>query len=153
MTDVALLHHHFILDAHLLRPLDNSEKEDITHALIEDLLNTLKMKKLGPLEIYPATDLRAPGWSFLQPITTSHIAGHYFERPGNHPHIHIDLYSCQGFDWKIALIPLTRHFPLGAWQATFVNRVISSDESSKDRREILDIRGSGENVEQVHRVM
>src|SRR3989339_521931 len=133
MSSIALLHHHFILD--------------------EDLLSTLKMKKLGPLEIYPATDLLAPGWSFLQPITTSHISGHYFDEPNGQPHIHMDIYSCQGFDWKVALITLTKHLPLGLWQATFINRAINSHNSSGDKRSVLDIRGSGEKVEQMQQIL
>lgn len=153
MSDVVLLHHHFILDAHLRKPFDNSKKEDIVRELIGDLLKTLKMKKLGSLEIYPATDLRAPGWSFLQPITTSHISGHYFGGPGRHSHIHMDIYSCRGFDWKMALRTLIRHLPLGSWQITFVNRTINSNEFPNDKREILDIHGSGGEIEKVHQVL
>lgn len=152
VSEIPLHHHHFILDAYLVQLLDSSKKESITRALVNDLLQKLDMKELCPLQIYPATDIRAPGWSFVQPITTSHISGHYFESPGIHPHIHLDIYSCQGFDWKMAFPVLAQHMPLGIWQATFIYRNIDSDENKVDDRSILDIQGSGMKIIQTHPV-
>lgn len=152
MLEIELEHHHFILDAQLLQPLDASRQNSITESLVSDLLQKLEMKELGPMQIYPATDKRAPGWSFVQPITTSHISGHYFEGPGRHPHIHLDIYSCQGFDWMMALSVLSTHLPLGIWHATFINRNIDVDNNRIEARTILDIQGTGPSITDTHQV-
>ncbi|MDD5026111.1 MAG: S-adenosylmethionine decarboxylase [Candidatus Peribacteraceae bacterium] len=137
-----LTHEHFILDAYLERPLDASRYELITHTLVNHLLAALGMKMLGPLSIYPASDLRAPGWSFIQPITTSHISGHYFEKPGKHPHVRIDAYSCNSVDWRKIIRIVHQELALGAWRGTFINRAI--DET--DPRSMLQLAGTGDRV-------
>lgn len=109
-----------------------------TTSLIQDLLVVLGLEELGPLELYPATDLRAPGWSFLQPITTSHISGHYFEKPGNHPHIHMDFYSCDSVDWRKIASVVDKHLSLSDWRASYVVRGWGSDP-----RSYVDIAGLG----------
>lgn len=43
---------------------------------IDEVLSALGMTPLGELGIYPAVDQSAPGWSFIQPITTSHVSAH-----------------------------------------------------------------------------
>lgn len=112
-----------------------------TRNFIDALLATLRMEELGPLQIFPATDLRAPGWSFLQPITTSHIAGHYFEKPGKHPHIRLDMYSCESVNWKKLVEVLDEHLGMGLWRATFIDRQI--DEK---KRAAMHISGEGNTV-------
>jgi len=75
----ALEHQIFVLDAYLEHPLDCDLQEPITRDFIAEFLQVLGLEHLGPFGIYPAVDDRAPGWSFIQPITTSHISAHYFE--------------------------------------------------------------------------
>jgi|GEM_PF-1007986 hypothetical protein len=137
----SLEHEIFILDAYLEKPLDPSKMESWTRGLIDALLATLRMEELGPLQIFPATDLRAPGWSFIQPITTSHIAGHYFEKPGKHPHIRLDMYSCESVNWKKLVEVLDEHLGMGLWRATFIDRQI--DEK---KRAAMHISGEGSSV-------
>lgn len=139
---VELTHEHFILDAYLKRPLDASQYELITHTLVNHLLAALGMKCLGPLSIYPATDMRAPGWSFIQPITTSHISGHYFEYPGKHPHIRMDFYSCNTVDWHKIVSVVHRELAMGSWRGTFLERMIDEGEP----RGILQLAGTGDRV-------
>ncbi len=120
---IVLNHEMFILDANLKGLLDQSQMNEITNNLIDDLLKALGMAKLGKLEIYPAFDLRAPGWSFIQPITTSHISGHYFFEPdGTNPNIHMDFYSCSSFDWKNIIPIIDKHLKLAKWHGNFLFR-------------------------------
>ena len=137
-----LLHEIFVLDAHLEEPLDESNHKSITTKLISSLLTSLRMEELGPLQIYPATDLRAPGWSFIQPITTSHISGHYFEKPGRLPHIRMDFYSCCSVNWMNIIKVVNDHLNMADWRATFLDRQIEPDAE----RRIIDIAGHGDHL-------
>lgn len=136
-----LEHEIFILDTYLKAPLDQSKMESWTRSFIDALLSALRMEELGPLQIYPALDLRAPGWSFIQPITTSHISGHYFEKPGKHPHLRLDLYSCCSINWKKIINVCDEYANMGLWRATFINRQI--DEAQRDA---VHISGDGNTV-------
>lgn len=137
----ALKHEIFILDANLLGHLNEKVYEQSTKYLVDDLLETLEMVRLGPLQVFMASDLRAPGWSFLQPITTSHISGHYFEKPGRYPHIHIDIYSCHSFQWQLVIDVLDRHLKLKDWAANFVSR-----HTKLGQRKILGLAGVGQKI-------
>ncbi|MDD5026106.1 MAG: S-adenosylmethionine decarboxylase [Candidatus Peribacteraceae bacterium] len=139
----ALLHQVFVLDAYLKRRIPAASADKLVRSLVSDLLKTLHMQELGPLQIYPATDPRAPGWSFLQAITTSHISGHYFDSEDSSPHIRIDIYSCTTVQWHKAIDTLHKHLVLGEWRATFIDRQI--DDTSQERL-ILDIHGNGAEV-------
>lgn len=136
----ALRHEIIILDAQLTSPLEEAGWPT-ARAFTEDLLRTLRMEPLAPLAVYPATDDRAPGWSFIQPITTSHVSGHYFLRPGPQPHIHLDVYSCDSVDWKTVMECVSRHFPLGEWTASFIVRGLSLSP-----RSVLNLAGTGSSV-------
>ncbi len=138
----AIKHELFVLDANLTSPLDQTNMESLTRGLVDDLLDVLGLTELGPLEMYPATDMRAPGWSFLQPITTSHISGHYFEKPGKHPHIHIDVYSCDTVKWHGIVKIVHKHLPLEDWKASFIDRAWGDDE-----RSYIELWGHGPNIE------
>ncbi len=142
VSQFALLHEIFILDAHLIKPLNVDRQQELTSGFIAEFLQTLGLVPLGELGIFEAVDDRAPGWSFIQPITTSHISGHYFEKPGRQPHIRIDAYSCDTVDWEQLVGVCDRHFNLSDWRANFIEREI---EAAKSRR-ILDIAGFGHEV-------
>ncbi|MBT3293516.1 hypothetical protein HN512_03410 [Candidatus Peregrinibacteria bacterium] len=141
-NDFSLLHEIFILDAHLEETLDETQHESITNKLVNSLLSALDMVKLGDLQIHHAVDLRAPGWSFIQPITTSHISGHYFEKPGRLPHIRMDMYSCRAVDWKRMIEVVNENLYLADWRATFIRREIERDGS----RDMIDIYGKGAEI-------
>lgn len=140
---IVLNHEMFILDANLKGLLDQTHMNEITNNLIDDLLKALGMAKLGKLEIYPAFDLRAPGWSFIQPITTSHISGHYFYEPdGTNPNIHMDFYSCSSFDWKDIIPVIDKHLALAKWHGNFLYRKdVSTD------RAVWEIGGDGQIID------
>lgn len=142
----ALQHQIIVLDAYLTRALDSSIMKSSTHAFVQDVLQVLGLSPLGPLEIYPAVDDRAPGWSFIQPITTSHLSAHYFERPGKAPHIRIDAYSCDHIDWRLLLKVCDQHYSFADWRASFIDREIDGYQP----RAILDIAGSGNSVSHCH---
>ena len=129
------MHEIFVLDAHLAKEPDVQDSHSVTRRLVDRLMVALRMEELGPLTIYPALDQRAPGWSFIQPITTSHMAGHYFEKPGRGPHIRFDVYSCVSFNWMHVIEVLHEELGLLDWRATFIERDI---EREKQRR-IIDI--------------
>lgn len=137
-----LLHEIFVLDAHLQDELDITKRDSITKNLIETLLKALHMEELGPLNIYPAVDDRAPGWSFIQPITTSHISGHYFEKPGRDPNIRMDFYSCKSVNWMKIIDICHEHLKLADWRATFIDRQI---EPGSQRR-VLELNGQADQV-------
>ena len=139
--EFALKHEVFLLDANLQAPLDQTHMEPITQNLILSLLEVLGLVELGPLELYPATDLRAPGWSFLQPITTSHISGHYFEKPGKHPHLHMDIYSCDSIEWRKIVSVVDGHVGLADWQGSFVVRNWGDMD-----RQYIDLAGLGAEI-------
>ena len=136
-----LEHEIFILDAYLKKALDTGKQTFLTKNLIDALLSALRMEELGPLQIYPATDMRAPGWSFIQPITTSHISGHYFEKPGKCPHIRMDCYSCASVNWRKIIQVCNEHLDMGIWRATFIDRQIDEKE-----RQAIHISGEGDAV-------
>ncbi|MFA7681896.1 MAG: hypothetical protein WCX61_02600 [Candidatus Peribacteraceae bacterium] len=138
-----LFHEIFILDAYLQKELDESKKESITQKLIDDLLVALRMDPLGELRIFPAADLRAPGWSFLIPITTSHISGHYFVSPGRLPHIRMDVYSCASVNWRKVIDIANSHLALEKWRGTFIDRQIGVDGSE---RLMWDVHGEADQV-------
>ncbi|MDO8648745.1 MAG: hypothetical protein Q7R81_03090 [Candidatus Peregrinibacteria bacterium] len=142
---LSLQHEHFMIDANLRMPLNEESKYSETMSLVADLLIALGMSELGKLELYSATDLRAPGWSFIQPITTSHISAHYFEKPGLKPHIHMDIYSCMGFDWRKAIEILERHCKIDDWYANFFHR-----DMELRKRTVWMMAGIGNDVQEVN---
>lgn len=137
-----LEHQIFVLDAGLRNRLDFRRHREITRCFVDDLLGVLGMEPLGELGIYPAADQRAPGWSFIQPITTSHVSAHYFEKPGPAPHIRLDAYSCESVNWRRLIEVCDRHFELSAWRATFIDRQIEWE----NERAVVEVAGTGTEV-------
>ena len=137
-----LEHQILVLDAGLREPLDFDYHVTITRRFVDDLLDVLGMAPLGELGIYPAVDQRAPGWSFIQPITTSHVSAHYFEKPGRTPHIRLDAYSCETIDWQSLIEVCHWHFALGDWRATFIDRQLETQHE----RTVIDLAGTGSRV-------
>ncbi len=141
-SDFRLNHEIFVLDAYLEKELDVPQRRTGAKKFIDDILRTLKMEPMGGLQFHEALDDRAPGWSFIQPITTSHISCHYFERPGRKPHVRIDFYSCRSVNWADVIAVCDKHFALEKWHGTFINRQIGEEEN----RSIIDIRGRGKTI-------
>mgnify|MGYP002626111702 CR=1 FL=1 len=132
---LVMTHQMLILDARLARPIPLPLAREIVQDLVRTLLSDLQMQELGALEFFPAVDLRAPGWSFIQPITTSHISGHYFDSPAS---VFIDIYSCQPFDNATVVQRVHEALALGKWVATLVKR-----DTDPGQRTTEEFSGSG----------
>jgi len=136
--ELCLEHHMFVLDAHLLAELGDDDGERIARGLVDELIETLGMQPLAPLSVHPATDRRAPGWSFVQPITTSHISGHYFAKPGPRPHMHLDIYTCSPLSQEQIVPILHAHLGLADWVGTFIVR-----DMQLHHRRVIGLAGVG----------
>jgi len=134
-----LVHEIVVLDAFLEKPLDQRHYKSITRDFVSDLLEALRMEALGALGIFPAVDLREPGWSFIQPITTSHVSAHYFANPESRPHIRIDAYSCASIDWTTLIQVCHKHFGLDDWFACFIDRQLEQPF----QRSVVELAGAG----------
>jgi hypothetical protein len=137
-----LVHEMLVLDAFLELPLDQQGYESITRSFVLEMLWVLGMEPLGELGIFPAVDEREPGWSFIQPITTSHVSAHYFGNPGGRPHIRLDAYSCASIDCKSLLAVCHKHFRLDTWLACFIERQLDHPY----RRSLIEMTGAGSRV-------
>lgn len=138
-ADHRLVHEILVLDAFLARPLEQCRYASITQRFVSNLLSVLGMETLGELGIFPAVDMREPGWSFVQPITTSHVSGHYFASPGSRPHIRIDAYSCASIDYNTLIRVCHEHFELEEWHASFIDRELEHPQ----RRNVVELAGVG----------
>ena len=102
------------------------------------------MKELSPMSVSPAEDLRAPGFSGMQELTTSHTSFHYFWEP-NHPtkspNVHIDIYSCAPFSYEDVLAVANKHFGLAEWTGNFIERCLNVNN-----RISLQLRGNGDTI-------
>lgn len=141
-----LVHEMLVLDAFLTEPLDDWRFQAITRDFVGDMLKELGMEPLGELGIFPAVDLREPGWSFIQPITTSHISAHYFENPGSRPHIRLDTYSCATIDWTTLLAVCHKHLRLADWFGCFIERQLDKPH----QRRVTELAGKGRTVLSQH---
>ena len=142
MSSQTLVHEMLVLDAFLEDPLAQSRYQSITHLFVAELLDVLGMEALGELGIWPAVDEREPGWSFIQPITTSHVSAHYFENPGGRPHLRLDAYSCASIDCRELVGLCHRHFRLTDWCGSFIKRELDQP----GQRRVIDIVGFGDTV-------
>ncbi len=140
-STITLVHQLLVLDANLVANLIAPNKAGICRWLVDDLLAGLKMNVLAPLQLYDAVDVGAPGWSFIQPITTSHISGHYFEKEGEPPHIHIDIYSCKHVNYQVALGVIHNHLNLADWAATHLIR-----DARSFARQYIELAGHGATI-------
>lgn len=142
-----LVHEMLVLDAWLVRPLDEKRYRQISRDLVDDLLAALRMEALGELAIFGAVDEKEPGWSFIQPITTSHFSAHYFSNPGGRPHIRIDAYSCARVDCAALIAVCHEHLELDDWHACFIERHLDRPQE----RRVLELSGSGATIRSVTR--
>lgn len=122
-----LLHKILIIDAELQNPLPERDYHQFVENLAVEMMYVLDMKPLGPLSIFEALDKSEPGWSFIQPITTSHISAHYFSKPDPKPHIHIDIYSCKNFNATIATKKLASLLKFGKTATTVLSRTMTKN--------------------------
>ncbi|MBI5224187.1 S-adenosylmethionine decarboxylase [Candidatus Micrarchaeota archaeon] len=98
--------------------------KDDAQRFVNELMKTIHMKPLGPLNWSDAEDLDFPGQSFVQMITTSHCSVHYFTGNDGTNEIHFDLYSCTCFDVNKVIALLDRTFGLISWHGIIYQRTM-----------------------------
>lgn len=108
-------------------------------AMMKDMLDALGMLPLGPLLQCTSRQQNATIRSFIQPITTSHIAGHYYVSEDFEPEFHFDVYTCDGISIETTLQVLHSYIPLIEWSGTYIRRNID------DTRYIVSLSGNGAN--------
>jgi hypothetical protein len=119
------LHKIFILDAVLEGLLDESDPRGFCEGYFEEIMEATHMKPLSQMSVCPTMDPRAPGFSGVQPLTTSHTSFHYFWEPeakDPRPNVHLDLYSCSPFSYEDVVRVAHKHFRLAEWTGTFIDR-------------------------------
>ena len=134
-----LQHEILVFDGYLQKPLENANRESHAKQFVQAILRVLGMEPLGEFQFHDAVDDRAPGWSFIQAITTSHISCHYFEKPGRKPHIRLDLYSCRSVDWQKVIEVTHEYLCLEDWKGTFIERYLDGE----GQRKIFNMHGKG----------
>jgi S-adenosylmethionine/arginine decarboxylase-like enzyme len=110
---------------------------------VENLLKTIGMKPLGPLNWADAEDLDFPGQSFVQMITTSHCSLHLFTHDNGTNEIYFDLYSCKPFDPEKVVGLINEKFGLKEWHGILYTRamgeapVLKQIGSNQPKQEVL----------------
>jgi S-adenosylmethionine/arginine decarboxylase-like enzyme len=132
---VGLMHKILIIDAELQNALPSVDYHAFVENLAVEMMYVLDMKPLGPIGIFEALDDTEPGWSFIQPITTSHISAHYFSKPDPKPHIHIDIYSCKNFDANAATKKLASLLGFGKTASSVLNRTMTRERKAVSKLE------------------
>lgn len=138
------VHRIFLLDAHLESLVDESNPSEFCEFYFNEVMEATQMKPLAPMSVCPTMDPRAPGFSGVQPLTTSHTSFHYFwepQTPGGDPNVHLDLYSCSPFSYEDIIRVAHKHFGLGVWTGTFIDR-----DLDPRKRLTLQLRGKGDAV-------
>jgi S-adenosylmethionine/arginine decarboxylase-like enzyme len=147
MTDHFLpIHKIFVLDAELESLIDESNPQEFCKNYFTELLEAVGMKPLAPMSCSPAADPRAPGFSGVQELTTSHTSLHYFWEPHaatKNPNLHLDLYSCGPFAYEDVIRVAHKHFGLGEWTGNFIERQLNPLD-----RISLQIIGKGDLVQE-----
>ena len=125
------IHKIFLLDGTLEDLIDEKNPQEFARHYFTELLEAIDMQPLAPMSVSPAADLKAPGFSGIQELTTSHTSFHYFWEPGiddPHPNIHIDLYSCAPFSYNDVIRIAHKHFRFQSWIANCIDRHLESSQ-------------------------
>lgn len=124
--------------------LDESNPRGFCKDYFEEVMEATRMKPLAEMSVCPTMDPRAPGFSGVQPLTTSHTSFHYFWEPetkDTNPNVHLDLYSCSPFSYEDVLCVAHKHFHLAEWTGTFIDRDVDPR-----KRLTLQLRGRGDTI-------
>ena len=138
------IHKIFVLDAKLEGLLDESNPRKFCEGYFTNIMEASEMKPLAPMSVCPTMDPRAPGFSGIQPLTTSHTSFHYFwepDVPDPFPNVHLDLYSCSPFSYEDVIRVAHKHFGLAEWTGNFIDRSLDPAE-----RMTLLLRGKGDTI-------
>jgi len=90
-------------------------------AFSRDLIARIDMKAYGEpmIEHFAEHTPEAAGYSLLQLIETSNIAGHFSDLTGD---AYLDIFSCKPFDPEAAKTVVREHFSPAHIEATFLTR-------------------------------
>lgn len=125
-----LEHIHLTVNAKIGQNFSELPKDDAKR-FVDELLEAINMKPLGPLNWADAEDLDFPGQSFVQMITTSHCSLHYFDNGESGKEIYFDLYSCKQFDPEKVLGMLEEKFKFGKWHGMLYTRATGQEPEIK----------------------
>lgn len=89
--------------------IENITNPDLIKAFNKELVEKIDMKAYGEpfLEDFANEDSIKGGYTLLQPIETSNIAGHFVTESGD---FYLDIFSCKDFDENIALNVIHKYF-------------------------------------------
>jgi S-adenosylmethionine/arginine decarboxylase-like enzyme len=84
--------------------LSKMTSRKIIQEFIEKICQEIKMERYGASRIkrFPGGELWGEGYSFLQFLTTSSIAGHFIERSDRGPIAFINIFSCKEYNAETA---------------------------------------------------
>ncbi len=121
---MGLEHIHMTVNARIDSNFSELSKEK-AHEFVNELMKTIKMKPLGPLNWATASDLDFPGQSFVQMITTSHCSIHFFQDAqgnGENNELYFDLYSCRCYDVNKVVGLIDKYFGIKEWHGIVYDR-------------------------------
>ena len=98
----------------------NIASRDTIYKFTKDLVNRIDMIAYGePIIEYLLQGDPKQGFSMLQLITTSNIAGHFMELDGTS---YFDVFSCKTFDIEIAKTVVQEYFAPTKMRVNFITR-------------------------------
>jgi len=109
--------YHLLLDCSGCSGIDN---RDNIYRFVKDLVVRIDMTAHGePIIEYLLPGDPKQGYSLMQLITTSNIAGHFMELDGT---CYIDVFSCKEFDVATAKQVVTEYFKPTRMRVNFLTR-------------------------------
>lgn len=109
--------YHLMLDCSGCKNID---KRDVIYKFTKDLIERIDMTAHGePIIEYLLPGDPKQGYSLLQLITTSNIAGHFMELDGT---AYFDVFSCKTFDIEIVKQVVHEYFQPGKMRVNFITR-------------------------------
>lgn len=99
---------------------DGIANRDTIYTFVKDLIQQIDMVAYGePIIEYLCEGDPKQGYSLLQLITTSNIAGHFLELNGT---AYFDVFSCKEYDPDIAKAVVTKYFAPKKMRVNFITR-------------------------------
>jgi len=94
---------------------------DIIYKFSKDLVKRIDMIAHGEpiIEFLCPGDLEKEGYSLMQLITTSNIAGHFID---HHRHMYLDVFSCKKFNPEIVVATVKEYFGANKIRVNFITR-------------------------------
>ena len=112
--------YHLILDCRS-GELDAVRSADTIKKFCKELVEAIDMKAWGEptLEHFATHNPEAAGYSLIQLIETSNIAGHFVDKSGD---FYLDIFSCKNFDVQVAKQVVEKYFEPLSIKTTYLER-------------------------------